>query len=186
MPTDRTLLKLASAGGVGSAGLAVNPLLPLTGAVAASHTKYYTAVINLPDAGAALLSGLAESVVAQMPVAGKVVFCSFTSPVAISLGAAAVVATWTLAKRTGAGAAATICQQSNLTAGGTALAAFVPYVHVAGDYTAANTNVAANDVLTFKIVKGATGVVLTTATSAAAGVATISQAVTLTIGVEEV
>ena len=183
MPTDRTILKNSQAGIVGSAGSLIDPLTAKTGSVAALHTKYYTAAIQMNDL-TTITVGLLENILFQTPVAGKVVSVSFGTAIAVTANDTNY-ATWTLAKRTGAGAAATIATQTTkITAGMGNLAAFVPYAAVTADFTVANTALAAGDVVTLVITKTAAGIALTD--GLVNGASTVNRFVTVTVGVEEI
>lgn len=167
-PSDRTMLKQAQAGMVGSSGFAADPLL---GAVAQAHTKYYQFLVS--DAATAG-TAVTETAIA-MPVAGKVVSVAMTAPIAVTANNTNF-ATVAIAKRTAAGSATAIASQTTAITGSGNLAAFVPYKFLAAAFTAANQALAADDVLTLAISKTASGVALNAATSY----------FTVTVGVEEI
>lgn len=173
--TDRDVLKYAQMGQISSQASSMVGT-PET-VVRLSHTKYYTASIPMADS-VSLTVPMLESVVAAMPVKGKVTSVSFSTPVSVTANNTNF-ATWTLSKRTGAGAAVTIATQTTAITGMGSLVLFVPYVAVAADFTAANQQCAAADVLTLSITKTAAGIALT------AGTAALLSNVTVTVGVEE-
>jgi len=117
--------------------------------------------IKVQDAATAG-TAVTESVLEHVRRAGRVVSVTVAAPIAVT-AAASNIATFNVAKRTAAGASVAVATGSTVTAGtpGT-LTAFVP---AALTITAANSLLAAGDVLTFAIVKGASGVAVTAATS---------------------
>ncbi len=177
MPTDRQILKNAQSGHINSAALAVDPLTQGTGAVAALNTRYYS--FPMTDNGAIL--GVATESAIRMPVAGKVVSIAVSPAIAVTANNSNF-ATFTVSKRTGAGGAVTVGTQTTAITGMGNLAAFVPYVFATADFTAANVNVAAGDVLTCLIGKTGAGIILTTAISATVA----ANYVMVTVGIEEV
>ncbi len=176
--SDRTVLKLAQAGQVGGAqaDLAVNPMTPVTGAVAAAHTKFYTFPLN--DNGTAATDVVEAAI--PIPIKGKVVSVTFVAPIGITMSATAIK-TVTLQKYTAGAAAATVWAQSTITTTGMGgagnLLAFQPYQSVQADFTAANQQLAAGDCLTVKTTHGAAGVAIS-------GALGISNAFVI-VGVEE-
>ena len=155
--TDRQILKLAQSGQVGSTqtGMAVDPLTPVTGAVAAAHTKFYT--LPVCDAATAGTDVLEAGV--MIPVRGKVVSVAFVNAVAITQSAT-LFKTLTLKKYTAGAAGATVwAQKTDLVANGGmgTLLAFQGYASVQGDFTAANQQLAAGDVLTIQSTHASTG-----------------------------
>lgn len=191
MATDRQMLKSASAGMVGSLGNAVDPLTPITGSVASSHTRYYH--FQVSDFGTAARAVTTTAM--HMPVAGKVVSVSITAPLAV-VASDSVYATVTVAKKSGVTAStiAACATKATIAAGaiGADLVAAIPYKFLANAFTAANVNLAADDVLTVAIAKASTGTALTTAISVVEGTSGSGTEVFSTdyfdicVGVEEV
>ena len=115
-------------------------------------------------ANATAATAVTESVIAHVRRGGIVRNISLNAPIAVAQDAANI-ATFTIAKRTGAGAAQTIASISTVTVTGVALVAFVPLEIAKSFFTAANVVLADGDVLTLAIAKGGTGVALSAATS---------------------
>ncbi len=166
MATDRQMLKNAEAGWVGSAGLAADPL---TGAVKESHTKYYHFLVS--DFGTAARAVTKTAI--HMPVRGKVVSVSVTSPLNVT-ASTSLYATLTVAKQTAA-SATTICTVITNTVAGDAtygtgdLTADIPFKAPAKAFVLTAVQMAADDVLTVAIAKASTGTALTTAISVVEG-----------------
>lgn len=157
MPTNRDILKSAQASAVASTSITDAPA-----EVAKAHRRTYSfTAFDNADADTAT-----PEMAHRMPVACRVVAIYITAPIAVT-GHATTNAVFTVAKRTGAGAATTIgTLTTTLSAPANSLAAFVPK---AVTITAADAELAAEDVLTFKMTKGSTGVAVTEAASATLG-----------------
>ncbi len=142
MPTDREYLKQAQSGHIGSIG-ASDPI----GAVAEAHQQTFT-FLNVAG------SPLAEVGVTMLRKC-KVVAIRALPDSALATHAANYV-TGTIAKRDGAGGGATtIGSFTTNSSGGAALAAFVPTT-VTVSTTAGVPDIAAGQVLTYKLVDAAT------------------------------
>lgn len=109
-------------------------------------------------------TAVTESVIDHLRRPGLVKSITLTAPIAVTADNTNN-ATITVAKRTGSGAAQTIATIATSTTGTNNLVAFVPFTIPASAFTAANTQLAAGDVLTVAIGKGGTGVALSAATS---------------------
>lgn len=124
--------------------------------------RTYSALIANATAG----TGVTESVLEHVRRDGIVRSITLIAPIAVAVDGTNN-ATITVSKRTAAGAAATIATipttAAGIGAGG--FVAFVPFEVTAAQFTAANTQLAAGDVLTVAIAKGGSGVALTAATS---------------------
>ena len=109
-------------------------------------------------------TAVTESLIENLRRSGIVRSITLTAPAAVTADATnnAVI---TIAKRTGSGAAQTIAAVTTNSAGTGSLVAFVPFVVPQSAFTAANVQLAANDVLTIAIAKGGSGVALSAATS---------------------
>ncbi len=160
MSTDRTILKATNSARVNSGTMAASPDL----VVNAKSTRYYQFLVT--DFG---IAGQAVTTTAiHMPVKGKVVSVSMTAPLAVTADDTSY-ATITVAKQTGASASTVAAKATKITAGSGDLAAAVPYKFPAAAFTAANVQMAADDVLTVAIAKASSGVALTTTTSVVEG-----------------
>lgn len=110
-------------------------------------------------------TAITESLLAEPRRGGIVKSAHVVAPINVAQDAANI-ATILVQKRTitggVAGAAATIATISTVTVTGTALTAFVPF---ALPITAANAVLGPNDVITYSVTKGGTGVALSAATS---------------------
>ena len=154
MATDRTILKSAQKGHVGSVGLS-DP----EGAVHEAHRRSYT--FQITDGGTAGTDA-AEAGVA-MPVACKVVAVYLTAPIAVA-GHASNNKTITVSKRV-AGSATAIAAYTLTVAN--ALTAFVPVsvTGTNGTFTASAAALAAGDALTVKTVVAASGIAIASSTA---------------------
>ncbi len=156
MSTDREILKQAEAGRVGSLGFAADPMTT----VKAAHRRSYRFASIDATAG----TGVAESVVCRVPVACRFISAHVTAPIAVT-ASGTDYKTFTIAKRTAAGAAVSLAAIATITTTGVSLAAFVPQA-LTLDSTTASLDLAAGDVITYKNVKtGVTGVATSDATS---------------------
>lgn len=156
MPTDTEIAKGLQVGYLSSA-LGTNALA-LAEVQKQRRRTIHLAVQDAATAGTAVT----ETVVTYADRALRVVGVTVAAPIAVT-AAAANIATFNLAKRTAGGASTNVATGSTVTAGtpGT-LTAFAP---AALTVVAAAAELAAGDALTFAVVKGASGVALTAATS---------------------
>jgi hypothetical protein len=156
MPTDTEITKGLEVGYLSSA-LGTNAL-----ALAEVQRKRRRIISKLFQDAATAGTAITETVFCRVPGACRVVSVYVSAPIAVT-AAAANIATFNLAKRTAGAASTAVATGSTVTAGtpGT-LTAFAP---AALTITAANAELAAGDALTFAVVKGASGVALTAATS---------------------
>ncbi len=157
--TDRELLKTAQAGMIGSANTAADPMVT----VKAAHTRTYTlACQDAATAGTAIT----ETVIARMPVAGRITACYCVAPIAVANDASNIV-TFAVNRQRAAVSVAAAAADTTTTTGiafAAGLAAFVPKAMTLSA-TSANLDVAAGDVITFSAAKGASGKALVAATS---------------------
>lgn len=140
MPTDRTIIKLADAGRIASAGTA----LTATGAASLIHQVTYH-WFSLTTAVVAETAGPI-----RMPFAGKVVSC-YVTPAAAVAAHASNYDTYTLSKRL-----TTDFSTAIVIGTVTSVAGFTAYTPAAMTLTAANVGFAAGDVLTIQSVDNGT------------------------------
>jgi hypothetical protein len=157
--TDRQTLKDALVGVLGS-----KPTAEVADPRAVVNLANSIAVSGKYSDAATAGTAITETVHWVAPYACKVIHAKVSAPVAAAAHASNI-ATFTVAKRTGAGGATTVASGSTVTGGApAALAAFVPGALTMSTVAGATT-LAAGDVLTFAVAKGASGVALTAATS---------------------
>lgn len=141
---------------------ASNPLPIEEARQAAEDLQRRTFGVNATDAATAA-TAVTETVVAHVRRAGILKSVTIATPIAVATHATNI-ATFTVSKRTAAGAAVTVATGSTVT-GTSGLGNFVAFVPKVIPLTNANVGVAPGDVLTLSVAKGGTGVALTAATS---------------------
>lgn len=154
--TDREILKKAQAGHVGSSGMALDPSLE----VAKMHQRTYTVLVA--DAATAA-TAVTETAIITVPTACRFIGAKIVAPIAVA-AAASNIATFNIARER-AGVSVNMAAGSTVTAGTPgSLTAFVAAALV-NNATSANLDLVAGDTITIAVVKGASGVALTAATS---------------------
>lgn len=157
MPTDRQTLKDALVGVLNS-----KPPAEIADPRAVVNLANSVAITNKYSDAATAGTAVTETVHWRAPFACKVITAYVSTPIAVTAHASNT-ATFTVSKRTSAGASQATVATAVTTTGGTGnITAFAP---VALPLTVANVALAAGEVITFAISKQNSGVALTAATS---------------------
>lgn len=159
MPTDTEKAKLQVLGGL-QQNIATRDLA----LAEVQRMRRRTVTIYVQDAATAG-TAVTETVMLCCPAGGtiRVVSAKVAAPVAIAADNTDYC-TFTVSKRTGAGSATSVSSADTRAASLNALAAFVPEA-LTNSTTAADLDLAASDVLTFKVVKSGSGKAICAATS---------------------